>query len=279
MPADKSMMHRLCLAVDVESYSGSLRREQFDVQNRLLWTMVQACRAASVHPESCNRQSSDSGQVLIFPPSIDKSTVIPNLVLGLLTSLYQVNHPAGRGGHIRLRISFSQGMAQVGAAGFVGPAVVAASCLLDSNELRTALATSPAEDTAFIVTADLYHEMFARGYGALPAQGFCPVHVSKPEKRLSTEAWIQVAKSLPLLASVPAYPDVIDLKRKQQAVSDGAGTARALDAVADVAWTLFSGNRVLHSDSRIPADHHTKVYGPADQHITDCGIEDVRGRI
>ena len=252
MPAGKSMMHRLCLAVDAESYSGSLRHEQFDVQNRLLWTIVQACRAAGVNTESCNRQSSDSGQVLIFPSSIDKNTVIPNVVLGLLTSLYRVNHPAGCGGPIRLRVSFSQGIAQVGTTGFAGPAVEAVSCLLDSNDLRTALATSPTGDTAFIVTADLYHEMFAQGYGALPTPGFYPVHVSKPEKRFFAEAWIQVAKSLLLLASVPAYPDTIDLERKQQAVVGDADSVRALDAVADVAWTLFSGNRLLHSNSRIP---------------------------
>lgn len=255
MPADKSTIHRLCLAVDVESYSGLSRQEQLDVQNRLLWTIVQACRAAGLNPESCNRQGSDSGQVLIFPPVIDNSTVIPNAVLGLLTSVYRVNDPAGCGGRVRLRVSISQGIVQVGATGFVGPAVLAACCLLDSNDLRAALATTSVGDTAFIVTSDLYHDMFAQGYGALAADGFHPVHVSKPSKGFSAQAWIQVARSLPLLASVPAYPDDTGLQRKQRAAVGGAGSVRDLDAVAAVAWAAFSRSRLLCSDSGLPAGH------------------------
>ena len=220
MRTNPPAIRRLCLAADVESYSRRPRPEQLDIQNRLLWTMVQACRAAGVKPARCDRQDSGDGQILILPPGIDESTVLPNIVLGLLTALHRVNNPAGSGGRIRLRLSIGQGAIQVGATGFVAPAVVTVSRLVNSDELRAALAANPADDAAFVVMEDLYHDMFTHGYGGLPVQGFSPVCVSQPAKGFTADAWIQVPGPLPVIETVPAYSDT-ELQRRQQ---PGAGT-------------------------------------------------------
>jgi hypothetical protein len=96
---------RLCVAVDVESFARHTRQEQVDVQNRLLWTMTQACRAAGVDPARCDRQDSGDGQILILPAVVDEHAALGRVVLGLESALYQVNHPAGPGPHPASRVT------------------------------------------------------------------------------------------------------------------------------------------------------------------------------
>ena len=270
MRTNPPAIRRLCLAADVESYSRRPRPEQLDIQNRLLWTMVQACRAAGVKPARCDRQDSGDGQILILPPGIDESTVLPNIVLGLLTALHRVNNPAGSGGRIRLRLSIGQGAIQVGATGFVAPAVVTVSRLVNSDELRAALAANPADDAAFVVMEDLYHDMFTHGYGGLPVQGFSPVCVSQPAKGFTADAWIQVPGPLPVIETVPAYSDT-ELQRRQQ---PGAGTLMDLVAAAAMAWAVFAGHRSGQADFIEPADHGTTDHGTTDHGTTDHGTTD-----
>lgn len=253
MSAIPTAIRRLCLAVDVVGYSKRARLEQIDVQNRLLWTMVQGCRAAGISPARCDRQDSGDGQILILPAAVDEARVIPNIVLGLLTALRRVNHPVGPGGRIRLRISMGQGAIQVGATGFVAPAVVTMCRLLDSDELRDALTAKPASEAVLIVTADLYQDVVGQGYGGLPAQGFSRIVISKPGKGFSAEAWIQVPEPQPLLATVPAYPETDELGRKQRASTGGL---LSLGAAATLAWAAFVGSSRTDQVSGLSADHH-----------------------
>jgi len=265
VPASQSAFRRLCLAVDVESYSKRLRDEQLDLQNRLLWAMVQGCRAARVNPARCDRQDSGDGQILILPPGVDERAVLPDVVLGLLTALHRVNNPVGRGGRIRLRVSIGQGAIQVGALGFVAPAVVTVCRLLDSDELRIALAARPVSDAAFIVTADLFNDMFAEGYGGLPAADFRAVHISRSAKGFSADAWIQVPGPLPMVATVPDYPDATELQRRQRAVN---GMLLDLSAAASLAWALYAGSKEGSSIFGLQLDMDGPRRGPGDQHAT-----------
>jgi hypothetical protein len=102
-------IRRLCVAVDIVSYSRRTRPEQIDAQNRLLWTMAQGCQAAGISPARCDREDSGDGQILVLPAAVDEAKVIPGLVKGLLTALYLVNHPEGLSRRIRLRMALGQG--------------------------------------------------------------------------------------------------------------------------------------------------------------------------
>lgn len=261
MSASQSAFRRLCVAVDVESYSKRSRDEQLDVQNRLLWAMAQGCRVARVNPARCDRQDSGDGQILILPVGVDESAVLHGFVHGLLAALDRVNHPAGPAGRIRLKVAIGQGAVQVGATGFVAPAVVTVCRLRDSGELRSALAARKASDAAFIVTADLYRDLFAEGYGGLQAGDFRAVHVSRPDKGFAEDAWIQVPGALPRLGTVPAYPDASQLKRRQRS---GAGLVPDLTAAAGLAWALYAGSK---RDSALPGDPAASRHGPG-QHVS-----------
>jgi hypothetical protein len=260
MPATPPAIRRLCLAVDVEAYSRRHRAEQIDVQNRLLWTMAQACRSAGIAPARCDRQDSGDGQILILPPGIDEGTVVARMILGTLTGLRRVNRPVGLGGRIRLRISLGQGAIQIGPAGFVAPSVITVCRLLDCDKLRDALTANPASDAVLIVTSDLYHDLFAEGSGGLPADRFRRVFIRKQSKEFAAEGWIQVPEGTRDLVTVPAYSQTADLNGRQVHGS----VLLDLGAAAAVAWAVFAGVRGGHHDgSGHATDHHD------DSHATD----------
>src|SRR5262245_23682474 len=72
---------RLCFAVDIESFSGRIQPQQLDLMRRLLWIMTVACENAGVSASRCERQDSGDGQILVLPPGVDESTVLPGFVL------------------------------------------------------------------------------------------------------------------------------------------------------------------------------------------------------
>jgi hypothetical protein len=237
VPVNQATVRRLCLAVDVESYSRRVRAEQLDLQTRLLWCMAQACRVAGLRPDECARQDSGDGQLLILPAGVNEAQVIPGLVTGLLTALRRVNHPVGSGGRMRLRIALGQGAVQDGPTGFIGPAVVEVCRILDSDELRAALAAEPELDATVIVTADLYRDIFAQGIGGLPAGSFRPVDISKEAKGFAAQAWISVPGRFRPCDDIPSYtesPDLAHWKRpRSSALLD-------LGAAAGLAWLVFT---------------------------------------
>ncbi len=228
------------------------------MQDRLLWTMVQACRAGGVNPARCDRQDSGDGQLLILPPGINEGSVLPNTVLGLLSALHRVNHPAGEGGRVRLRVSIGQGAVAVGATGFAAAAVVTVSRLLDAQVLRDALKANDASDAAFIVMVDLYDDLFAQGRGGLPARGFRRVRVSAPRKGFAADAWLQVPGLPSVRPAVPAYSVAARLRGRREGSS---GLLLDLAAAASLTWAVLAGSGRELSEPRYlggqpPGGHH-----------------------
>ena len=198
---------RLCFAVDIESFSGRIQPQQLDLMRRLLWIMTVACENAGVSASRCERQDSGDGQILVLPPGVDESTVLPGFVLGLLTALKQVNETPGSGGRLRLRVSLGQGNVQMADTGLASHAVATVCRLLDSADLRAALAGEQAADAAFVVTDDLYADLVMKGYGGLPADAFRKIHVETPAKQFAADGWIQVPLSPALVPGVPDYSE------------------------------------------------------------------------
>ncbi|MGO9217639.1 MAG: hypothetical protein ACLP5E_07710 [Streptosporangiaceae bacterium] len=225
------------MAVDIESHSSRSAPDQIDLQNRLLWALVQACHAAGVSPARCDRQPSGDGMILILP-GVDERRVLTSMVLGLLSGLLRVNEDPGRGGRMRLRVSLGQGSIQVGTAGYASQAVIVVAQLLDCTELRQALKDNQAADAAVIVTPDLYEDLFSQGYGGLPAGGFREVHVSIPAKNFSHTGWIQVPGNLPRVLEVPPYQENPGLSERQRNLVTGTGLVAAAGGLA---WAALAG--------------------------------------
>lgn len=197
---------RLCLIVDVEKYSGRSHRAQMRVQDGVAHALDYACERGGVRRQGCALQDRGDGQLLLLPAGVDEAKAVPGLVQGLRDMLPVLNARAAPDEQIRLRAALAQGSVQRAPLGFVAWSVELASRLLDSAELRAALAESAASDMALIVSADLYADTFATGAGGLTGSAFRPVRVDIPEKRFSSDAWISVlprGRTAPLGVAVP----------------------------------------------------------------------------
>lgn len=236
-------VRRLCMAVDIESYSSRTMPEQVDLQNRLHWTVYQALQVAGIHPAHADLQVSGDGVIIILPPGVDERMVYSGLVNGLLSGLDKVNANPGPAGRVRMRAALGQGSIQNGPTGFASHAVIVVCRLLDSKELHQALRDAKAANAAFIVTDDLYGDLVVQGYGGLPASGFREVRVTIPEKKFDDQGWIQVPIGVPSPAQIPAYGDNRELQERQQAKLEAGGTVAA---AVGLAWAALAGRHDPH---------------------------------
>ncbi|WP_238005245.1 hypothetical protein KZZ52_17025 [Dactylosporangium sp. AC04546] len=177
--------------VDIEGYSRHAAVTQVDAQRRLRQVTEYACGQAGVDIEPGARQDQGDGQLLLLPTGLNEPHVVAALLDGLRDALFEVNNTV-RWGRMRLRAAISQGAIQVAATGYVGPAVVTAARLLDSSELRSALAKRHSSDLAVIVTDDLYRDVVSQGHPGLAPALFRRVDVSNRRKAFKATGWLRI---------------------------------------------------------------------------------------
>ncbi|WP_169809438.1 hypothetical protein [Actinomadura chibensis] len=199
-------MRRISFVVDLEAYSRRTAPEQVDAQGRLLWSMVNALRAAGLGPATCARQDQGDGQLIILPAGINEAHVLPTVIRAVHSALHQVNSRPGRAGRLRMRMALAQGPVQIALTGYVGTGVVAACRMLDSDPPRKALKRNGDADLVVIVSDDLYDQVFSQNYdGTLGAPDFQPVQVVLRSKGYRARAWLHVPGARPAPGLVPDF--------------------------------------------------------------------------
>lgn len=188
---------RLILAVDLRSYSKHTSAGQEDAQVRLQRVMVYALRRARVARVRVQRQQQGDGQLVIFPPAVDESTVVPSLILGLRDGLYHLNLAPGAFGRMQMRAALGQGPVSRSANGYVGDSVVRVSRLLDAEALRSALEQSAGCDLALALAPELYRDVICQEPPGLPAAQFEHRQIVVPSKQFTAEAWLHLPRSSP----------------------------------------------------------------------------------
>ncbi|MEU6380429.1 hypothetical protein [Streptomyces sp. NPDC046909] len=267
-------VRRTCLVVDVEGYSKRLTDAAIDVQDRLLWTMLQACRLADVDPARCARQDQGDGQLLVLPPGIDEGHALPNALRGLRAALHRLNRHPGPGGRIRLRASLAQGLVYEAATGFAGVAVVHACRVLDSPQLRAALAGRADSDLAVAVTDDLYRDVLAQRREEPAAKHFAPMDASVPEKDFQARGWVYVPRSGGSRGLVPAYsvPTPPGSQPPAHRTCWGRGLAAAAGAAVAIgagAWGVEEALAALGGGGGDDGDSDAHSGLAADDHTLD----------
>ncbi|MEW9529412.1 hypothetical protein [Microbispora sp. NPDC049125] len=249
-------VRRLCLVVDVEGYSTRGNPQAVEIQNRLLWSMWHACRAAGVDPRRCDQQDRGDGQLILLPPAIDEAFAVPRLLLGTQAAMHRVNRRPQDVGRIRLRAALAQSPVHKAATGYVGDAVIHACRMLDSHLLRRALAGSPAADLAALVSADIYQGVIAHGYGGLDPHGFRRVEVDVPDKGFSAPAYLFVPRAPADKGLVPAFDGVERLSSPLVRAAPWAalGMTAGGTLFAAAAADGFVAGDDQHHDDHIPGD-------------------------
>ncbi|GGJ85268.1 hypothetical protein GCM10011583_16130 [Streptomyces camponoticapitis] len=157
-------VRRLSFAVDTE---GSTRRtvpDQIRDQDRLLAILEESCEAAGIDRDACARQGQGDGELLILPPGIVETRVIPSLVRELKRALRRDNGGRTAEHRLRLRAAAAVDNVHMTAGGYAGDGVVATTRLLDSAEFKSAFKARQEPDLAFALWDDLYRSLIHNEY-------------------------------------------------------------------------------------------------------------------
>jgi hypothetical protein len=184
-------IRRLCVAYDVEGYSGRGTRREYATQQRLVDVLKFAFGEVGLATDDYQLQEQGDGGIAFLPTggTINEPRLIVGLIDALREVLTELNGDLVEQAKVRLRVGLGQGVVHRAAHGYVGPAVVDVCRLRDAEPVRTMLAGSSAP--LVVVASDgLYNDVLAHGYHGLPGSAFTPIDVQV--KTFVGRAWIHL---------------------------------------------------------------------------------------
>ena len=180
--------HRVAFGIDVVSYSSRSVPVQKAVQDRLAGMVERVLTGVGLAVHQTDRQNSGDGMMVVLPASVPSHIALPKLLGGWLAVLADDNaaHPEDR---IRVRLSIGSGLFTAAATGFAGLAIIEIGRVLDSQELRRAVAEHPDVDVVAGIGDRLYQDVVASGYPDLEPDDFQPLHVTVKSYRGRVWLW------------------------------------------------------------------------------------------
>jgi hypothetical protein len=191
-------IRKLCMAYDVEGYSGRGTRHEFAVQARLDELLTYAFREAGLPEGAEEVQEQGDGGIAFLPTggTLDEPRILVGLMNALRVGLTELNEDMIDRARIRLRVGLHEGVVHRASHGYVGPAVIEVCRLRDADVTRVALAR--VSDPLVVVVADrLYQDVLSHGYHGLPASMFTRADIQA--KSFAAVGWIY----LPTTAQAP----------------------------------------------------------------------------
>ncbi|GAB1511326.1 hypothetical protein [Actinophytocola sp. KF-1] len=186
-------MYHTIIAVDVEKFSQRDAAHQRRIHEALQPLVREAVEHCGLAWDECHHEDRGDGLLVLAPSAARGERLAECLPNELAGRLREYNHGAASGARIRLRVVVHAGDVARDAQGVAGPAVVLAFRLLDSEELRQALARSHGL-LALITSAEFFQNVIAGHPAANPAV-YRPVHVSN--RGTETTGWISLPDNHP----------------------------------------------------------------------------------
>ncbi|WP_432836661.1 hypothetical protein [Dactylosporangium sp. CA-092794] len=180
---------RLCLAVDIESYSARSTFGHCDAQRRLVEALDAAAETAGVGRELWQSQPQGDGLLAVLPAALNPLRFVPDLLHELRIALKETNRFVRAEARVRLRLGLHLGLVVQAANGFGGSAVIAACRLRDCGPVRALLREDPVTDLVVAVSPAFYRDVVQEEPRHLRASDFRPVTVELAGAGM-TEAWI-----------------------------------------------------------------------------------------
>jgi hypothetical protein len=198
-------IRKLCVAYDVESYSGRGTRREFATQERLSELLTYAFAEAGLPPGAYAVQEQGDGGVALLSTggTVDEPRLIVGLINALRIGLGELNEDLVHPARIRLRVGLHEGVVHRAPHGYVGPAVVEVCRLRDADAVRDALAQSTAP-LVVVVANRLYQDVLSHGYHGLQASAFARVEVAA--KTFAASAWVYLPAAADLPGEQPQTP-------------------------------------------------------------------------
>ncbi len=164
----------MCVAYDVEGYSGLGQEAQFDVQRRLRALLDGACARAGLSPGEYETQPQGDGGLALLPTGgkVDEPRLLAGFLRAVTAELGGVNGLRDAGSRIRLRMALHEGVVYRADHGYVGDAVVEAFRMCDAGPVRDALRRNPAADLVLVAADRLYQDVLRHGHHGIPGDSF-----------------------------------------------------------------------------------------------------------
>jgi len=190
-PQAAGLARRGLFGTDIEAYGRRTGPEQYAAQRGYETALRRAAGRAGLSLDDCRRQPTGDGEMLVLPDGVHEPRVIATLLPSLAAQLDEDNRRRGPGRRIRLRAAVHHGLIRLdGPIGFPGRPLVVLARLLDCDAVRAVLREHPAASLAAIVSAEVYEEVVADGYGGLRPELFRPVVAEVPGKEFTGRAWV-----------------------------------------------------------------------------------------
>ncbi|PKK15295.1 hypothetical protein [Thermomonospora sp. CIF 1] len=213
--------YHLCMATDLESYSGvgldGHRRLQ-----EMLFGALQAALRAALGPdlEDCKRQPQGDGELTVLPSHRSDGATLRVLLIELILQLARANDALLPDRRARVRIGLEGGHLGAAPGGHAGDPPIAAFRLCNAEPVKAALAAS-AGHYAVVASDYVYRNMIRPGFTGTGWQ-FRQIPVSV--KEYSGIGWLHVpdetGEAGPL-APPPARPDAASSPRGVRSAQDG----------------------------------------------------------
>jgi hypothetical protein len=203
---------RVITVSDAEGYSRRRDDEQRDLQNLMSDIQDQAASNAGLNRRQALAQGTGDGSLTAWPPETSELVLLADYVRELRAELDRVNLTLRKGSRIRLRLAITAGLVEEAAQGFTGQAVIKATLLANSDELREALRKARASSLAVIIDDKLFEDVVMTGRRGLRPDAYRSV-VIRGKDGAAYAAWITVPGSDRRgLSAVTGAPAVADAK-------------------------------------------------------------------
>ncbi len=183
-------VRRMCIAFDLERYSGGSDAAQVEKQRAMTSLVMQACERGALERAHWLKQEQGDGELALLPPGIDEARVITALWREFREGLHRHNRHANATAQLRMRVAVHEGMTYIADNGFAGDAVNTVCRLRDCPVAKNALSGTDG-DMVLIVSDRIYQDVI-RGYDGLdlPASAFTETTIDMPDKGFHATAYI-----------------------------------------------------------------------------------------
>lgn len=188
MTSPAQLSHSLCVAVDARGYGASDDHTQLSIQRHLLELLDTAAAAAGLCRLSWSKQPGGDAELAVLPAGESEVLVVDRFVRELDAALHRHNRDRLRTARLQVRMVVHFGRLLPGPNGYAGPAPVEVSRLLNSRQLRQALAESKTRDLVVLLSNQVYTDTVEPLHTTWRPDEFRRVRIH--EKEFEADAWL-----------------------------------------------------------------------------------------
>ncbi|TQS43154.1 CATRA conflict system CASPASE/TPR repeat-associated protein [Cryptosporangium phraense] len=178
---------RMGFGIDVVGYSTRPTPRQVEIQRRIATLVEQVVSDLGVPLGATDRQDAGDGMMVVLPAGIEVPTALPRLLLGWRSRLAADNDQ--HEDRLRMRLAVSMGGFSRAAIGYAGGTIIEIGRLLDSDELRSALAEDESLELAALLSDPLYQQVVGERFDGLQPEEFEHAEIQKKQYRRAAWLW------------------------------------------------------------------------------------------